>query len=266
MKKQKTFNEMRFCAEVIQELISVCMEIKFEKESEIKFNSLEVQNQDSKWTYDTTEEFIADYRRYEGEALIDFNNNDLSVHIQVYPRYTYAVVKAPTRVIIETVYDVFEKNADTSHLPPEEREDIKQEPPKVFIGHGRSSSWRELKDHLQDKHGVQVIAYETGARAGHTIRDVLEDMVNQSSFALIVMTAEDEQEDGTVRARQNVVHEAGLFQGRLGFHKAIMLVENGVEEFSNIHGIQQIKFSTGNIKEIFGEVLATLRREFEYDS
>ena len=134
--------------------------------------------------------------------------------------------------------------------------------PSIFVGHGRSSLWRDLKDHLQDKHGFEVIAYETGARAGHTVRDILEDMLDRSSFALLVLTAEDEMADGALRARQNVIHEVGLFQGRRGFARAIVLLEEGAEEFSNVSGIQQIRFSRGNIRETFGDVLATLRREF----
>jgi len=59
-----------------------------------------------------------------------------------------------------------------------------------------------------------------------------------------------------------VIHELGLFQGRLGFRKAIVLLEDGVSEFSNINGVQQIHFSTNSIKETFGEILATLKREF----
>jgi len=39
-------------------------------------------------------------------------------------------------------------------------------------------------------------------------------------------------------------------------------LEDGTEEFSNIHGINQIRYGQGNIKETFGEVLATLKREF----
>lgn len=50
------------------------------------------------------------------------------------------------------------------------------------------------------------------------------------------------------RARQNVVHEAGLFQGRLGFNRAIAVVDNGVEVFSNLDGVQQIRYDKGNVK------------------
>ena len=79
---------------------------------------------------------------------------------------------------------------------------------------------------------------------------------------MLVLTGEDETSDGKMRARQNVIHETGLFQGRLGFSKTIVLVEEDVEEFSNIKGIEQIRFSKGNIKETFGDVLATIKREF----
>jgi hypothetical protein len=142
----------------------------------------------------------------------------------------------------------------------------KRPTPVVFVGHGRSTQWRDLKDHLHDKHGYKVEAYETGARAGHSIRDILEEMADKSSFTLLVMTAEDEQSDGGTRARQNVVHEAGIFQGRLGFPRAVLLLEEGAEEFSNVQGVQFIRFSKNNIKETFGEVLATLRREFHDES
>jgi predicted nucleotide-binding protein len=62
-------------------------------------------------------------------------------------------------------------------------------------------------------------------------------------------------------ARQNVVHEAGLFQGRLGFEKAVVMLENGCEEFSNIHGLGQIRFDSGKISAAFHEVSDTLKRE-----
>jgi predicted nucleotide-binding protein len=57
--------------------------------------------------------------------------------------------------------------------------------------------------------------------------------------------------------------KTGLFQGRLGFSRAIILLEEGTEDFSNVHGVQQIRFAKGNIKETFGEALATLKREFD---
>lgn len=86
-------------------------------------------------------------------------------------------------------------------------------------------------------------------------------MAQKSTFALLVLTAEDTTQEGLPRARQNVIHEVGLFQGKLGFNRAIVLLENGVEMFSNMDGVQQIRYQ--NINETFGEVVATIKREFD---
>jgi hypothetical protein len=40
-------------------------------------------------------------------------------------------------------------------------------------------------------------------------------------------------------------------------------LEEGVDEFSNIAGIQHIPFSKGHINGTFGEVLAVIKREFD---
>jgi predicted nucleotide-binding protein len=59
----------------------------------------------------------------------------------------------------------------------------------------------------------------------------------------------------------NVIHEVGLFQGRLGFTKAIVLLEEGCAEFSNIHGLGQLRFPRGNIRAIFEDIRQVLERE-----
>lgn len=131
----------------------------------------------------------------------------------------------------------------------------------VFIGHGRSSAWLELKNYIQDRLGLKCDDFNREATAGKTTVARLSEMLNNARFALMVLTAEDEQKDGKLVARQNVVHEAGLFQGRLGFEKAIVMLEEGCEQFSNIHGLGQIRFKKGEIKAAFHEVADTLKRE-----
>jgi predicted nucleotide-binding protein len=86
-------------------------------------------------------------------------------------------------------------------------------------------------------------------------------MLDTTGVAFLVMTGEDERADGAVVARMNVVHEAGLFQGRLGFNRAIVLLEEGCEEFSNIHGLGQIRFPKGNIGAVFEKIREVLERE-----
>jgi len=62
-------------------------------------------------------------------------------------------------------------------------------------------------------------------------------------------------------AEQNPDDVERVIQGRLGFAKAIILLEEGCEEFSNIHGLGQIRFPKGNISAKFDEIRRVLERE-----
>ena len=85
--------------------------------------------------------------------------------------------------------------------------------------------------------------------------------MDAAGFAFLVMTAEDIHADTTAHARENVIHEAGLFQGRLGFKRAIILLEEGCAQLSNIHGLTHIGFPKGNLEPIFEKIRHVLERE-----
>jgi hypothetical protein len=262
MKKSKLYDYTRFSADVLREAIEV-FRAKTNQGKPAYHVTMSVEVGDSEWHHDSSEEFFADYRKGHGGAFYRENSgggDTFELHVQASKDAELVAVAAPDRGSIEAVFEIFERHAASSRLPVPKKKP--PDPPTIFIGHGGSPQWRDLKDHLHEKHAYRVEAYEIGARAGHAIRDVLNDMLSKSSFAILVMTGEDQTSDGGMRARQNVVHEAGLFQGRLGFARAIVLLENGVEEFSNVHGIGQIRFDKGRIKETFGDVIATIRREF----
>lgn len=131
----------------------------------------------------------------------------------------------------------------------------------VFIGHGHSPVWRELKDFINERLDLPWDEFNRVPTAGvtHVVR--LAQMLDQACIAFLIMTAEDEDAEGKYQARMNVIHEAGLFQGRLGFEKAIVLLEEGCQEFSNIQGLGQIRFQKGNIEAIFEKVRQVLERE-----
>jgi predicted nucleotide-binding protein len=132
---------------------------------------------------------------------------------------------------------------------------------KVFLGHGRSPLWKDLKDFVKDRLKLDWDEFNRVPVAGFTNIARLSEMLGEAGIAFLIMTAEDELKDGKVHARMNVIHEAGLFQGRLGFSRAIIVLEEGCEEFSNVQGLGQIRFPAGNIKAAFEDIRLVLERE-----
>ncbi|MFD0988957.1 TIR domain-containing protein [Mariniflexile jejuense] len=252
MEKTKSYDSSYFSADIIKKVFN-------ENVKESNRTSFRLRKEDESWEFDTENEFFAEYRKPHLSSTIRKSNKDVSISLTYNLNSdTEVIVQANSRDEIESVFEIFESNFESSKYEKEKE----NKGPIVFIGHGRNPQWRDLKDHLSDQHGFKIEAYETGARAGHNIRDILDEMATKSSFAVLVMTGEDEDKDGNKKARPNVIHEIGLFQGRLGFSKAIVLLEEGTEEFSNLNGVQQLRFSKGRIKETFGDVLATIKREF----
>ncbi len=132
---------------------------------------------------------------------------------------------------------------------------------KVFIGHGGSPAWKDLKDFLVDRLGLDYEEFNRESTPGLSNKERLLEMLDSACFAFLVMTGEDEHGDGTKHARANVIHEAGLFQGRYGFERAIIMLEDGCEEFSNVDGIGQIRFPKGKIMANSEEIRRVLERE-----
>ncbi len=258
MEKSKKYYSTLFSAKVIRKAHELFLKKLDFLEHVKKPQVLSISDGDTTWKFDAVDEFYAAYNSAEN---FEFNHMVENGRFRVVPGYANSSVSVDvaldSRPDIEAVFQVFEDNLDSSKIV------VESEPVKVFFGHGQDSQWRDLKDHLHEKHGFEVVAYEIGPRAGLSVKEVLNEMLNKSSFALLVLTGEDQDADGKMHARENVIHELGLFQGRLGFTRAVALVERDTEEFSNILGINQIRFSKGNIRESFGDVLATIKREFK---
>ena len=266
MERKRKYNRVLFAPNAVEAFINEIKDISKDP-SKTEIRGLSVDKGQEDWNYDTIDEFLAEIRGDFNTASLRVSNPDISMSITIWNPKLYDIdtsvsIESGSRENILRLSNVVDNFATDCFIPPPETPKKEIKKPKIFIGHGGSAQWRDLKDHLQDKHGFDVISYETGSRAGHTIRDIIAEMLEKSSFAILVMTGEGVMEDGTLMARQNVIHEIGLFQGRLGFTKAIVLKGEGTKEFSNISGVNQIRYSKGNIKETFGDVLGVLRREF----
>lgn len=247
--------ELQLLSEALWE--SVKTDLKFfapiqvfvKKLSEIDYTDSE-NLQDIKMYSDKIEEFFSRYRS-SGDG--------------------FYIPPSQTSMNDTTVKTIYRLSGQLSKLPKQdlikEFESIKPQPQKkssgsgqIFIGHGRSKLWARLQIFLKDDLNLKTLTFEDESRTSESIINVLNDFLDKSSLAILVMTAEDETAEGKSRARQNVIHEAGLFQGRLGFDKVIILKQESIEEFSNIAGLQYIPFSGDNIEQCFYELQRKLKK------
>jgi hypothetical protein len=134
-------------------------------------------------------------------------------------------------------------------------------PSGVFIAHGGSPVWRSVVDFLREELGLDVRYFEKMPQDSNEITAALNDYLRQCSFAVCVLTSEDQMADGAQRARQNIVHEAGLFQGCHGFQRVALLVEERCELPSNLIGLVRHEFHGPHIEQTFASLMRHLRRE-----
>jgi hypothetical protein len=270
MELQLEFENLRFPASVIRQAVSA-MEQLPNAAGPGRYSGLTTTSGSETWQFDEAEEFFAGLSDANAASFhyvvsLETPNRSCGLWYFLGGWKSSVHISSEHRSEIHAVMNVFRgslEQASPIHEYNEQPELVEEREFNIFLGHGHSPDWQQLRDHLRDKHEYNIVTFETGARAGHNIRDVLEEMLEQSSIAFLVLTGEDETSDQRLRARQNVIHETGLFQGKLGFSKAIVILEEGVEEFSNNAGIQHISFAKGHIEGVFGDVVATIRREMK---
>jgi hypothetical protein len=75
-----------------------------------------------------------------------------------------------------------------------------------------------------------------------------------------VLTVEDLTAEGKRLARQNVVHEIGLFQGRYGFDRVVVLAEEGCDYVPELAAPYSIAFPRNGIRSVFWKVRRVLKQ------
>lgn len=131
---------------------------------------------------------------------------------------------------------------------------------KVFVSHGHDELAKlKLRTFLSEQLGhTAVILGEQVGRQGLTIIEALEQLSAGSEFAIILLTADDTAADGERRARQNVIHEIGFFQGRLGRTRVVLIVQRGIEIPSNLAGLFYLSYER-EIKQTFDDLRIILQ-------
>ena len=247
---------------------------EYQKQQKIMLSIIDIELRDSPLEFlsQTRQEaekatFLDENHFLRNWAPKEFKTRDRTATQQgiLYPCYaTVLAIVASFRNTLEAVTDLGENAKQTACHIARQRQRRRHDGftgTKVFIGHGHSPAWRELQDFLQNRLSLSTDEFNRVSAAGLPTSERLSDMMDTAAIAFLVMTGEDEHADGSLRARENVVHEAGLFQGRLGFGKAIILLEEGCKEFSNNTGLVHIPFPKNNIAAASEDVRKVLERE-----
>jgi len=128
---------------------------------------------------------------------------------------------------------------------------------RVFISHGTSKEWLEVQQYLEKDIKIATLELAQQPNMGRTVLEKLYQESCNCNSAVILMSGDDIDSDGTIKARENVLHEIGFFQGKYGLNRIILMHEEDVNIPSNIHGVVYTPFTKGNISASF----ALLQRE-----
>ena len=145
-----------------------------------------------------------------------------------------------------------QRNSSGSVLSPRPR--------RVFISHGRNEAWRKVQEYIEKTIEIPTLQLTQEANRGRIILQNLIEESDNCAYAVIIMTGDDTTTDEQTRARENVLHEIGYFQGKYGASKVCLLHEVGVNIPTNIQGVAYIPFP----KEGIEAALGGLTRELKY--
>ena len=113
---------------------------------------------------------------------------------------------------------------------------------KIFLIHGHDSAVKnEVARFIENELKLEVTILHEKPSYGRHIFEKFEDETDVS-FAIALLTPDDETNEGSKRARQNVIFEMGYFLGKLGKGKVLLLKKGNVEIPSDLHGIVYINY------------------------
>jgi predicted nucleotide-binding protein len=162
------------------------------------------------------------------------------------PQWNYS--RAQLQSLIRDIDQIFELRANSELAPMAGTGDVRN---RVFITHGRSHDWREVQSFIEKDVGLQTLELAQEPSQGMTIIEKLLSGADRCDSAVIVMTGDDIDGDGQSRARENVMHEIGFFQGKYGRSQVILLHEDGVSIPTNLSGVVYVPFPRGAVSAGF---------------
>ena len=146
------------------------------------------------------------------------------------------------------MYDIYKLNFDTlwpdGYKLVQDKNNSKETKTTIFISHGHDEFVKlKVKDILVSN-GYKAHLFEDERRKHGliTVPAVIKEAIERCGSAILILSNDDLMSDQRTRARQNVIHELGYCQAYFG-DRVLILVEQGVEQPSNLQGLLTSSFS-----------------------
>lgn len=132
--------------------------------------------------------------------------------------------------------------------------------PRVLILHDENPQWQDVRRFVEQRCGLETEHLSpVDFGVGH-FETAVGDQLAACGFAVCILSAKDTVQ-GLRQPDQVVVHQVGILQGRYGFGKVAILVEEGCDLFTNLSGLIRLEFPKGRVEVKFLELHRMLLRE-----
>ena len=145
-----------------------------------------------------------------------------------------SAIDALTEKLEESEIDAAQENKGTSFGAFDSK--------KVFVVHGHNETIKQTVARTLESIGLTPIILAEQPDKGRTVIEKFEKEGNDVGFAVVLLTADDKGRKNRARtmqsrARQNVVFPMGYFMALLGRERVMLLLQEGVEEPSDLKGV-----------------------------
>lgn len=134
-------------------------------------------------------------------------------------------------------------------------------PRGVFLVHHESTYSEVVRRFIEDDCGLPMHEISSTDIASGGYSERLAQQVGWGSFAVCLLSRDEMMVGGRARADQNVVYQARFFQGKYGFSRVALLIEEGRDGPSNVAGIVRLDFPSPQVDATFIDLRRMLQRE-----
>lgn len=191
------------------------------------------------------ERFLRTHYGENSKEVLDFRNTHFSLMIYTFNETESDYIEACKSGLVESkaVFEVYLEELKENDVTPdnEATQDNSISKSKVFVVHGHDEALKQEVARIVEKQGLEAIILSEQANHGKTIIEKFEENTDVGA-AICLFTGDDygkakDVEDDNLRARQNVVFEAGYFMGKLGRENVILIANPEIELPSDLQGV-----------------------------